>query len=157
MDDTIMNDILKTDLTLGKLMEAMNKKKRADSINLTIGAMLTILDDLHDGDMIKLSNNMKLFNNFESYRGYYEDLMLDVEADGSFGEVCTVGDLRRLLNRALREGIMEGYKGGEFVINKETLVWVDSYGKCNSLAVTNILSDNGLVTLVINKGDENIE
>ena len=68
----------------------------------------------------------------DSYRGYYSDLAL------SYGDEGMTSGL--LLNE-LRDAVgatFEGYKGGEFRMDKSTPVWVANYGRSHGVAVIGI-------------------
>jgi len=70
---------------------------------------------------------------FGSYRGYYEDLYIGrSDKDEGFD---TVGQIKAALDKALDVGVMHGYKGGEFSISDNTLVWFSSYGDCGDMIV----------------------
>lgn len=61
--------------------------------------------------------------NPHSYRGYYSDLAF--EAD--FTKTKSATELYNLLEGCLGT-TFEGYKGGEYTMTKDTLVWIANYG-----------------------------
>ena len=65
---------------------------------------------------------------FDSYRGYYEDLAIDKDYASDESTTSTVFDFKKVLNNALEQGEMYGYKGGDYSIDESTLVWFGSYG-----------------------------
>lgn len=68
----------------------------------------------------------------DSYRGYYSDLALSFGEDG-----MTVGQLLAELRDA-DGATFEGYKGGDFQMDKSTPVWVANYGRSHGVAVIGV-------------------
>lgn len=64
-----------------------------------------------------------------SYRGYYEDLGV-IPQDGT----QTVGGFLQDLREALGE-TFTGYKGGEYVMDESTPLWMADYGCCGRAIV----------------------
>jgi hypothetical protein len=58
----------------------------------------------------------------DSYRGYYDHLAFEPEILPS-----TVGDVLRFANKANGK-TFQGYRGGNFIMHRGTLVWLGSYG-----------------------------
>jgi hypothetical protein len=58
-----------------------------------------------------------LIGEFGSYRGYYEDMHISISYDIKNHGHNTVGQLKKTLTNAITQGIMYGYKGGEYVID----------------------------------------
>lgn len=79
---------------------------------------------------MRLSNGefFRLNGEFDSYRGYYEDLAIKKEIISDDSVSSTVLDLKKVLKKALEQGEMYGYKGGDYNINESTLVWFGDYG-----------------------------
>ncbi len=77
-----------------------------------------------------------------SYRGYYDDLAFDTCS-------CPTpkDDAVAMLKRAVSD-TYTGYKGGDYTYNRNTPLWVASYGCCGS-AVTGIATDDGDVVLTL--------
>lgn len=94
---------------------------------LSIGEMLEKISSFGDDEKIEFSNGLFFDGDYGSYRGFFEGLYLgcDIENKG----FNTIGHLKETLNKALNDGIMKGYKGGEFIINKDTFVWFASEGE----------------------------
>jgi hypothetical protein len=68
-----------------------------------------------------------------SYRGYYDQLALDWDAE----TVTTVADLLEECRQAVRK-VYEGYKGGEFEMDESTPVWVSRYGRASGTAIKGV-------------------
>jgi len=79
----------------------------------------------------------------ESYRGYYSDLSIVPKSDGEE----TVGSFRKELTSALGS-TFEGYKGGNFKMDRHTPVWVSPYGVASGRAAKGVeLRGNTLVII----------
>lgn len=61
---------------------------------------------------------------FASYRGYYSDLSLGFSVDH---EYVKAGELLASAKKCLGK-TFEGYKGGDFVMDADTPLWVANYG-----------------------------
>lgn len=78
-----------------------------------------------------------------SYRGYYEDLAIAVE-EGARPKVC---DFVRVLEQAIGK-TFQGYKGGDYTMDKGTLVWVSNYGRASGCVVDRVDNDDTTTYLV---------
>ncbi len=88
----------------------------------------------------------------DSYRGYYEDLAINVEPD-RYSEMRT-GDFVALLEERLGT-TMTGYKGGDYQIRPSTRVWVSNYGEASGARVTGVrFADWGCVFITWENDDE---
>lgn len=70
---------------------------------------------------------------FDSYRGYYDQLALNYDINGS----CTVEKLLKLAKQSVNKTFI-GYKGGEFVMTKNTPVWISNYGNTSNMLLTKV-------------------
>lgn len=77
-----------------------------------------------------------------SYRGYYEDLAIGYESGGE----CKVGQLLPKLIEACGKDFM-GYKGGEFMMHRDTVVWVANYNETGGTAIVDVVDDEWRVIL----------
>ena len=106
-----------------------------------------------------------------SYRGFYDQLAIERGGGGfertklsgrgeSFGDYTpghsgvhiranpTVADLAKALRLAIGEEF-EGYKGGQFRMDEDTLLWVSEYGDCDSRRIFDIQQmTDGSVNLI---------
>lgn len=114
---------------------------------LTVEELQQKLEMFSDDREIHLTNGYHLEGGFDSCRGYYHDLCLEI-TDVSPGGT-TVADLKNILNAALEQGEMTGYKGGDFKIEGSTDVWVGTYGTTeNSSMIVNVVEADGNVYVV---------
>lgn len=92
------------------------RKERA-STQMTIDKLITKLEKFSkDKEIEKLSNP-------HSYRGYYSDLGLQISS-----KTTTVGETIDFLNERCLGVTYEGYKGGEYYMDKDTPLFVDTWG-----------------------------
>jgi hypothetical protein len=79
-----------------------------------------------------------------SYRGYYDQLALSFDPEG---EVVTVAGLLMELKSAIGKKFT-GYKGGEYLMDERTQVWVSNYGYASGYLIVDIV-DGGYDDLFI--------
>ena len=102
--------------TLFNEMALQWQKERSQS-QMTLGQMIDYLKTLDP------NTEIQGFCSPHSYRGYYQDLAFEpIETE-------KVSVLLELCYDALGEEY-EGYKGGEFIMHKNTPIWIASYGCC---------------------------
>ena len=113
-----------------KMIQRMSEERIENADNLTVGALLEQLDSFEENKKLRLSTGkfFSLSGEFDSYRGYYEDLAIDKDQATDESTASTVFDFKKVLNNALEQGEMYGYKGGDYSIDESTLVWFGSYG-----------------------------
>lgn len=79
---------------------------------------------------------------FGSYRGYYDHLALGFSYDGRL----TADELYERCRYVVGKSCT-GYKGGEFLMTKNTPLWVANYGEAQSTAIVDVLDFDHLVVL----------
>ena len=93
------------------------QEERADS-QMTLGELI---------DFLKAQPADKKITGFgaaNSYRGYYSDLAFEPSK-----EEKTVGNFLDHCKSAMGQ-VFEGYKGGGFVMGRNTPLWIAFYGEC---------------------------
>lgn len=111
-------------MTLGDFIEALSKIDRNISIYYAFGNMIPTY--------------------FDSYRGYYEDIALGYcEYQGTDP---TVGSLLDLAKSSVGE-VFTGWKGGDFVMKKDTTLWIANAGCSTSVAVKEILDRESMAII----------
>lgn len=106
------------------LMAQMSKERKASATNLTLGGFIDALEAVADKALpLTLANGYGV-HGLTSYRGYYEDLALEPDPVPK-----TVADVLAQARGALGQ-IYEGYKGGDFPMHRNTLMWVAGWGNC---------------------------
>lgn len=114
----------------------------------TLGEVILLLKAQPKSNTIKLDFTDSNPSHLDSYRGYYTDLSLDYDSDE---KSKTVKELLKIFEDA--DGLTyEGYKGGDYTMNRKTLVWVAPYGSCGRMLID--IKSKGKVTTIITQEDE---
>lgn len=109
-----------------KILQQISEERKSIADGLTIGELMAKLTVFDGNTGMVFSNGKYLDGRYDSYRGYYEDMYVGYsDTDEDYN---TVRDLTGVLKKALEDGEMTGYKGGEFSIDEDTLVWFATYG-----------------------------
>jgi len=132
------------------MLKMMHDARKSSATNLTIGEMLNKLNQFDDDENVVFTNEMFFDGTWGSYRGYYEDMYIGCRFDDK--GLNTVGNIKNTLMEALETGIMEGYKGGEYSVNNDTLVWFARYGSTGDMIV-DVKKLNGTI-FIITKEDK---
>lgn len=78
-----------------------------------------------------------------SYRGYYEQLAIGYSSDND----PKVSDVLALCESAVGK-TFTGYKGGDYVMDESTPVWVANHNESGGTAIVDVRDDNWRVLLV---------
>jgi hypothetical protein len=81
-----------------------------------------------------------------SWRGDYRELALDYVGTNN-KKPLTISMFYEMLKDAIGK-IFTGYKGGDFLMGKNTPVWVSNYGESTCTAVIDILDEEHTVIIV---------
>lgn len=139
-----MEDHEKIEHDLAALFAESDRKRKRDHREdggITLGELIRLLEKKDAKLSVRFAFCNVACGELESYRGYYEDLSVQPAFPGSKPVYETVGDLLNALRGAIGKEYT-GYKGGEFAMHDETLLWVAEYGHSGSTAITG-LSKNG--------------
>lgn len=83
---------------------------------MTLGELIRNLEQVNPNKICKRG-----FKNPHSYRGYYDNLAFESAQNISVGSMLS--DARSALERSF-----EGYKGGDYTMSRNTLVWLAQWG-----------------------------
>ena len=137
-------------LTLGEMINKMSvifnyweeKEKREDEKEPIV------VFDFENAYPVGLSSwrndYSKLALNFSFY-GY--DIYGYVKVDGFEAKPPTISEFLKMLKRAVGK-TFTGWKGGDFVMNRKTPVWVANDGNCGNTAVVGIKDDGYRVVIL---------
>lgn len=131
-----MEDIRKrqsSNLTIGEMLEELKALPLQAKIKIDMGFAKKFRDYMvnlfydepeYAEERAREFENCQLYftGKYYSYRGNYFDMAVDVKKQEN---EFTIKDMIGLLNRAKDEGEMYGYKGGEFSINDNTILWLE--------------------------------
>ncbi len=80
----------------------------------------------------------------DSWRGHYSELALEYYSNDSKTHLT---EFLQMLKDAVGK-TFQGYKGGDFVMDEDTPIWVDNYGESHNTAVVGIL-DNDFEIIIL--------
>ena len=102
---------------------------------MTLGELIDTLKSFPKDYLVFIKPYDLIPDGFASYRGYYDQLALNYDINGS----CTVEKLLKLAKQSVKKTFI-GYKGGEFVMTKNTPVWISNYGNTSNMLLTKVES-----------------
>jgi len=120
------------------LASKMAKDTRSN-YHLTLGQLIKRLEKMPKKQPILTSAGAGV-QGFISYRGYYEDLALTPAP----GPTWTASQLLKASKKVI-DTELTGYKGGEYLMTKNTPLWFAGYGSLGE-AVMDLTPDGVLVT-----------
>lgn len=108
-------------MNLQDLVDAMSAEWRRErsQTQMTLGKMIKALEAMPVDAMVSMLKNA------HSYRGYYSDIAFEPDAK----QTCAASALLAECRDALGE-TFEGYKGGNYLMDEDTPVFVAFYGCC---------------------------
>lgn len=112
-------------ITLGQLIDALKTASPTGSVRFD-------WCDLHPAGLA-------------SYRGYYEDLAIGFMCE-KWTPIVTVSDFLLECQSAIGK-TFEGYKGGDFEMDRDTVLWVANYGSSTGWAIVGVKVTEFGVTL----------
>ena len=142
-------DIVIIDQNLECKMTFVNGKLKYEKL-FTIKELKYALQSLPNA-FIKSSSGFYLLKEYGSYRGDYKDIFIAL--NGFYSEAIpsdkniTSHQLIDLLEEALECGRMEGYKGGLFNVEEDTLVVLSEYGVASDFYVNSVEYKDGCIVL----------
>ena len=105
---------------------------------MKLGHLLNELESFYEYKTIKLKSDYVLLPKYHSYRGCYNQLAIDYTFVPGEEEI-TIKQLKDTLYEALEDGVMEGYKGGEYSIDTDTKVVIAGYGESSGLYIAEFI------------------
>ena len=111
------------------------QKARAESKQMTLREMINRLEELSDNTQVECLEKP------HSYRGYYADLCLE-RGEGTMRARLLADRLTSCLGKSYT-----GYKGGEFVMNEDTPVWIGKWGAYGGQKIIGIDADGHFQTM----------
>ncbi len=102
---------------LFNLMNKQIQRERAES-QMTLGKLIKVLEAMPKGALVANLCDPR------SYRGYYDDLAFDHEK-GKRPAVELLKECKKTVGK-----VLSGYKGGDYVMDESTPIWIAGYGEC---------------------------
>jgi hypothetical protein len=112
---------------------------------MTLGEILDVLKGVVDPprDYYRMHEKDERFVHFDwcdfnpgnvgSYRGFYECLAIEPDGDSAVG----ISDFYTMLEECIGKKF-HGYKGGEYTMDRDTAVWVASWGKATGWGISRV-------------------
>ena len=107
---------------------------------MTLGKLIQELEKLPKDKLIEKIGKP------HSYRGYYSDLAFERQ-EGTIA----IGELLNELKNNCLNAEFQGYKGGEYKMTSDTVVWIATYGCCGEKIID--LQDNEIIAFVCEKDE----
>jgi len=141
--------------------KAARQEEMKTSPQLTLGELIlkiAVLIPAQEAVKKKYDHEAKVGYDFEylfptdiaSYRGIYAELALNFKSQ-EYGEKAVdpmaVTAFLEMLKGCIGK-TFEGYKGGDFMMGKNTPIWVANYGNSGRTAVVDVLDEEHSVTLI---------
>lgn len=102
--------------------------------HITLGGLITTLETIEDkSKVVVVDGRGTSITRPHSYRGYYVDLAFEV------GGLKTVAEVLSELKDSVLGKHFTGYKGGEFIMNEKTPLWISNWGCSSQEAVIDIV------------------
>lgn len=123
--------------SLGMLIDAIEKRRRPHK---------SMNDSPLESDEVHFDFGAMVPAGLHSWRGIYAELAIgfrdanQYRADGTCCPIPAVKDFLEELRGAVGKRF-EGYKGGGFVMSRETPLWVSKYGEAHETAVVGLCDD----------------
>lgn len=130
---------MSTDPFVAALMARVNRQVREEAEEngqMTLGAFIKALSHL-PADMIVTTDQGGGLDDPTSYRGFYEQLAFQPTS-----APVTAGSALTTAIEALG-GTFQGYKGGDFRMREDTMIWLASWGDTGRRIVS--VSPDGVV------------
>ncbi len=123
--------------------ERTERIKRESTGQLTIGQIIEKGGVLPDLPVVVLCDDKKYDgaypSDLDSYRGYYDELAIDISRDEAISLSAFLKEMKSSLNHTY-----SGYRGGDYGMHKDTFVWLAGYGDSTNVAITDVrLSPSG--------------
>lgn len=104
---------------------------------MTLGNLIKLLEPFENSNMFIKEGE------FGSYRGYYEDLYLDVG-----NEEITVRDFLEYVKNDVLDQEFYAYKGGDYLMTENTRIWLAPYGISTSVALLGITVNDDVIGFI---------
>ena len=112
---------------------AMRDKAMKTSKQLSLGELILKLEAVKNKNLLVYYDDKKFAptNSFLSWRGSYRELAMDYEKTASY----TVKDILEAAKETIGK-TLGGYKGGDYLMGKNTPIWVANWGESSGFKHT---------------------
>lgn len=123
-------------------VEYERKVRFVTSSQLSLGELIDKLEALPNKSMSVVLDFGPVPTCLSSWRGSYSELAIEYR-DGDAPDVFTfILECRRAVSKTY-----EGYKGGDYVMGRETPVWVSQWGEAENNAVVGVRDAGDMIVI----------
>lgn len=137
-----------------RAIKDMRKIEFNDSNQMSLGDLISKLEDIYEhSDVMTERYNHEPTVNFDfeylfpvgidSWRGSYDELAIGFATDGN---PMTVGEFLNMLKDTVGK-TLSGYKGGDFLMDEETPLWVANPGNAGDTQIVGVVDNEHSATL----------
>lgn len=109
---------------------------------MTLGELISALERKEESSPLRFDFGYFYPSRLCSWRGAYEQLAITYESEGK----CTVGQFLNILRDAVGK-TFHGYKGGDYVMDERTRVWVANYGDSGNTVPVDVNDEGACVVI----------
>lgn len=113
--------------------DALDAARKPHHKGMRLGNIIEALETAKPDSIVQFDFGGFAPDGVMSYRGYYSDLALGFEKKYDVKVVDVLGWLRGAVGE-----VFTGYKGGDYLMDRETPVWVANYGDSHGVAVVRV-------------------
>lgn len=132
-----------------------NRRERfLNSKQLSLGQLISKLENLiseknKDYTKVRVVFDFEHFypTKFDSWRGSYDELALNFVNFSSDKPTLSVIEFLNMCKDVIRK-VFTGYKGGEYMMDETTPIWVANYGNSGNTALIDILDNDHEIVLI---------
>lgn len=110
-----------------------NEKLKRERDNYNLGDLIKDLEKYPPNAWISIAPFNLEPTGFNSYRGYYSDLSIDY----TIGDGLNCGQLLKEAKECIGK-TFTGYKGGDFTMTENTVIWLAPYGRTTDVMLTGV-------------------
>lgn len=141
-------------MNLENAVKASRKDTFDSSDQLTLGELILKFEPILEKQKERKEEAVVVYDfgylfptDIGSWRGSYSELALNYVASAGNESQKTVTEFIEMLKETVGK-TLTGYKGGDFVMTKNTPVWVSNYGEACHTAIIDVV-DNGYEVILI--------
>lgn len=119
------------------LADYLDAARQPGHSGMRLGEIISMLEACDVGARVEFDFGGFEPTELDSYRGYYSDLAIGFSESGGMTAGALLAELRDADG-----AVFEGYKGGEYRMDRSTPVWVANHGRVHGVAVIGV-NDQG--------------
>lgn len=133
---------------VSRMVDAQVKAESEAAGQMTLGALISALEACKADSYVQFVFAGLCPGRLRSYRGFYDHLAIDPS-----GEFRHVGEFLAHAKSVLGS-TMTGYKGGEYVMDDDTPVWVAPWGDTSTTRVVGVQNEDWRVKILTVETDD---